>query len=325
MVVIGDPKAETTFKIALAGVRATVTSNTHYLPCSSTSSSLSDKSKSPLKQPSHAPPPLPPLPPHSPPLPALCVTLDRSTINITSAMYGGNACSGAPQRHQLRANFNQLEISEIDNFVVFDLHCTTQLKKILSVPKLEIYRHLKTTVDDDTKQEDKTSYLQLDLLDEVSCAISPEQVAKINFIYSSWYSGTPPPNIGFPRAKSDCTPTPQDSGGHLHISVRDIVLTKSVTSQFTFLSLVVTSCSVVLLQDSVTGRLCHAVPVLCSPLATGRWNTSEAYMESGERLQCEADSDEREERFVEFFTTIPDDNNSGIYIHVHVHVCTTHA
>lgn len=291
MVVIGDPKAETSFKINLAGGRAIVTSNTHYL-----ASSPSEHAKpKPLKQLSHPNP--------SPSLPVLSLSLARSTISITSAMYNGNASLESPQRQQMRVVFSQLEVADFGDFTVSVLNRQlAELNKILSVPKFEVYLHSKTA--GEGAVEEDSSYLQLDM-EELSCVLSPEQVAKTGYVYLSWYSPTQ-----LPGAKFDCPPVPQNLG-HLHISMKEVTLTKSTTTKFTFFSVVLSSCSAVLLRDSMTGRLCHAVPVLCGPITTGKWNTTEAY--SRESLQHRG-SDTSHERLLEFFTATPDEGLSGTVI-----------
>ena len=296
---IGDPKAETVFKINLAGVRAVVTSNTHYL-----TSSPSDhkKSKTPNKQSlsahSHSPPPL---------LPALSITLARSTVNITSAMYSGNASTDSPQRRQIRANFCQVEVADLDNFTSFTLNGSlpTQLNKVVSVPKFEVYQHSKLTGE---ATQENTSYVQLDL-EELSCALSSEQTAKLLYVYASW-SNTAKFSDSVPKFDLPSFP---DNLGHLHVSVKEGTLTKSVATEFTLLSAVLSSCSVVLLRDSTTGRLCHALPVLCGPVATEQWNTTEVYSRAGLRPQS---SSAGRERLVEFFTATPNDGHSGMYMYM---------
>lgn len=293
MVVLGDPKAETTFKISLSGGRAVVTSNTHYLAFPSSDQQVKLK---PSKLPSH------PLPSPPPPLPALSVSLAHLTLNITSAMYSGNASTDTPQRNQMRVIIKQLELADLENFTNFVLNYpSAQSNTILTVPKFEIYRHLKTTGEDN--MEENSSYLQLEL-EELSGTFSVEQMARNGYMYSSWYT-TQSPDV---RPKFECPIVPKNLG-HLHISVKDSMLTKSISSKFTFLSIAVSSCSIVLLQDSSTGRLCRAVPVVCGPIATDQWNTAGAYRR--ENLQPQIFS-VGSERLVEFCTATPSEDHSGI-------------
>lgn len=289
MVVLGDPKAETTFKISLAGGRAVVTSNTHYLAFPSSDQQVKLK---PPKPPSH------PLP-SPPPLPAVNVSLAHLNLSTTSAMYSGNASTDIPQRNQMRVIIKQLELADLENFTNFVLNCpSTQFNTILTVPKFEIYRHLKTTGEDN--MEENSSYQQLEL-EELSCTFSVEQMARAGYMYSSWYT-TQFPDV---RAKFECPIVPKNLG-HLHVSVKESMLTKSISSKFTFLSIAVSSCSIVLLQDSSTGRLCRAVPVVCGPIATDQWNTAGAYRR--ENLPPQICS----ERLVEFCTATPSEDHSGI-------------
>ena len=298
MVVIGDPKAETSFKITLSRGKATLTSNTHYLPSLSSSPNDHGKSKAPSKQ--------PPLPPS--PLPTLCVSLARSSVSIISAMYSGNATPECPQRHQRRVNINQLEVTEIENFTLSDTN-DHQSNRILNVPKLEIYQHLKTTGDKDTMPERNSVYLQLHV-DEVSCMVSPEQVSKTSFVCLSWYKEKPMPDPHW--LIIECPTTPKNSaGGHLSLSIKEVELTKSVATTYTFISAIIASCSVVLVCDSSVGRLCHAIPVLCGPVATEQWNTWTAYNIKEQLEQHRWTGSDGSERLVEFFTAIPDEKHPG--------------
>ena len=319
MVVIGDPKAETTFKITFTGGKAVIASNTHYLSASSSSSSsLGEhvKPKPALK--AQQPPPPPPPPPPSHPLPTLTVSLERSTIHMTLAMYSGNATPETPQRHQMRVSLNQLEVVEGGNFKLGTERTTGQSNKIFTVPKLEVYKHSKTTGEGEGVKCDDSSYLQLNL-EELSCVISPEQISKTCFVFSSWYHGGP---SGSPRTKIDFHPAPQTLGGHLHTSLKEVELTKSVTDAFTFLSATVASCGLVLLRDSTTGRLCHAVPVVSGPIATEQWNRSSVYSGGGGGgrsggFQAGGEGDGGGSgRLLEFFTAMPNPDHSGAHSHI---------
>lgn len=297
MVVLGDPKAETTFKINLAAGRAVVTSNTHYLAFPPSDQHVKLKPSKPLSHPLPSPPPLP----------AVSVHLAHSSLTITSAMYSGNASPDIPQRNQMRVIIKQLELTDLDNFTAFVLNSpsTQSSTTILTVPKFEIYRHLKTTGED--KMEGDSSYLQLEL-EELSCTLSVEQMARTGYLYWSWYT-TQSPDF---RTKFECPAVPKNLG-HLHISVKESMITKSISSKFTFLSVVVSSCSTVLLQDSNTGRLCHAVPVVCGPIATERWNTAEAYRKENMQPQVFGVGSER---LLEFCTATPSEDHSGIVVHM---------
>ena len=52
------------------------------------------------------------------------------------------------------------------------------------------------------------------------------------------------------------------------VGVIHVAAVAGVTMQSQRFSVVLSKCSVVLLQDNTTGRLCRAVPVLCEPMAT---------------------------------------------------------
>ena len=299
MVVLGDPKAETTFKITVAGGRALVVSNTHYLPSFSSSSMEHTKSKPPLKIPSLPPP----TPTHT--LPTLTVSLARSTVSITSAMYSGNATLEIPQRSQMRVALSQLEIADGGEFNLSPKQ--SQLKRIISAPKLEIYSHSKTTGDEKVKQENDSSYLQLHM-EEMSCVASAEQVSKTSFILCSWYNG--PFTPGVLKTKVKCPPSPEVSGGHLHISVKEVELTKSVMASFTFVSATVDSFGVVLLCDSTKGRLCHAIPVIYGPISTTQWSKTDAYTSSSSS-RCFEHAEGSGGRLLEFFTALPHEGSLG--------------
>ena len=299
MVVIGDPKAETSFKITLAGGRTIVASNTHYLPSFSSSRDPS-KPKTHSKIQSLPPPP----PTHS--LPTLAVSLARSTISLTSPMYSGNATLENPQRSQARVALSQLELADGTEFSLGPKE--VQVKRIVSVPKLEIYTHSKTTGDNKAMQEKDSSYLQLHV-EEVSCMASAEQVSITSFVVFSWYSGS---SITDPsRTKIPCPPTGSKiPGGHLHVSVKEVELTKSVSASFTFISATVDSCGVVLLCDSTRGRLCHAIPVVCGPLPTDQWNNTDAYT-SRARARRFGEDEGSSGRLLELFTAMPHAENTG--------------
>ena len=298
MVVLGDPKAETSFKITLAGGKATVASNTHYLPSFSSSTPEPTKSKSSKIQSL-------PLPPPSHSLPMLTISLARSTISITSAMYSGNATPETPQRSQIRVTLSGLEIADGGEFSLNQNQ--TQSKKMVSIPKLEVYSHSKRTGDDKVMQENDSSYLQLHV-EEVSCVASVDQISQTSFIALSWYHG--PFNTGHLKPISQCSSNSIVSGGHLHISVKEIELTKSVMVSFTFVSATVDSLGVVLLCDSTRGRLCHAIPVAYGPISTNQWNTTKAYTSSSS-VRCLEQVDESSGRLLEFFTAMPHKDCSG--------------
>ena len=334
MVVIGDPKAETTFKINMAGGRAILTSNTHYLPCSPSAPSDHGKSKTVSKQPS--------TPSSSPPLPTLTASLARSTVTITSAMYSGNATLETPQRNQTRVNISQLHISELENFTLGCMPDGMQSNRICSIPKLEIYRHLKTAGEADAISENDSSYLQLQV-EEVSCVVSPKQISKTGHIYSSWYTGSlisgplgpkieGPSSSQDPKISAPLGPKIQGSSPskdpqvHLHISIRDVELTTSTAATFTFSSVIVTSCSVLLLCDSTTGRLCHAVPILCGPIATGEWSSISAYYSEDWVKHQTRSAGNNSDRLIEFFTARPHEKYSGnifdkVTIHLYMYMC----
>ena len=286
MVVIGDPKAETVMKIKLAGGRALITPNAHHLPLST---SDQKKSKS-LKQLASMP--------HSS-LPAICITLGQSSLSITSAMYSGNASKDVSQRHQMRAELCQLELSILD-IRGFPPEKLSEQEKILSLPKWEIYQHSKTY----GEAEGDSLYLQLDL-EEISCTLSLEQMAKMFFIYASWSQQA---LSTFTSMKFSPAPVP-DRLGHLQVLVRDSTLTKSASGEFTLLSSVLSSCNLVIVRESQMGRLCHAVPVLFGPLGTEHWSTVEAFCEPPSQLASHA----LHERLVEFFTASPSEGHSGVY------------
>ena len=296
MVVLGDPKAETSFKITSAGGRAVVVSNTHYLASFSSSSNEHTKSKPPLKIQSL------PLPPPSHALPTLTLSLARSTVSITSAMYSGNASLETPQRSQMRVALSQLEIADGGEFSLSPKQ--SELKRIVSAPKLEIYSHSKTTGDGKVIKENDSSYLQLHV-EEISCVASAEQVSRSSFIVSSWYNGLFVP--GRPKTKTKCLSSPEISGGHLHISVKEVELTKSVMVSYTFLSATVDSFCVVLLCDSTKGRLCHAIPVVYGPISTVQWNKTDAYTSTNSYEQGDGSTS----RMLEFFTALPHKDTSG--------------
>ena len=294
MVIIGDPRAETTFKITLAGGRAVVASNSHYLASFSSSSKDHPKSKQQSKTQSLA---------QSSSLPMLTATLGRSTISITSAMYSGNAALESPQRNQMRVSLSQLVIGEGGQFCLASQ--PTQPKRIFTVPELEVYSHSKTMGDGEVMQENDSSYLQLHI-EEVSCVASVEQVSNVSFVVLSWYQPFIPGSL---MAKG-VSAHPKIPGGHLHISIREVELTKSVSASFTFLSATLNSLSVVLLCDSTRGRLCHAVPVVCGPIATSQWNTTEAYTSSTKSQKYDENVGSTE-RLLELFTAMPHKHNSG--------------
>ena len=104
--------------------------------------------------------------------------------------------------------------------------------------------------------------------------------------------------------------TSQALGGHLHFSLKEVELTKSVTAAFTFVSATVTSCSVVLLCDSTIGRLCHAIPIVSGPIDTECWNTRDSYNDS-RRVHPEYQREGEDSRLLEFFTALPNQNHAG--------------
>ena len=300
MVVIGDPTAETVLKVKLAGCKCILTPNTHQ-------PSLFSGEKKKLKlskqhgSASQAPPP-------PPSLPALCISLGASSFTLTSAMYSGNASSTSPQRHQVRAILRQIEAYDVD-FEIVPLRTHPSGHKILSLPIWEIYRHSKTT----GKVERDSSYVQLDF-DEVFCALSLPQMAKIFFLLKSWNS----PSLSSSDVAKFSLPSFPNNLGHLQLTLKDATLTHSSTDEFSLSSFVLSSCSIVLLRDSQTGRLCHAVPVLYGPLRTEEWNSVEAYHNPPSHTPSSSSSSSSShspESLIEMFTSSPQEKFRGIFIH----------
>ena len=292
MVVIGDPKAETVLKVKLAGIKCILTPNTHQ-----PSPFIGEKKKLKLSK-QHGST-------SQAVLPALCVTLASSSITLTSAMYSGNASSTVPQRHQVRAILRQIEAYDVD-LDTLPLRTQPSGRKIVSLPRWEIYRHSKTTGEVDRD----SSYIQLDF-DEVFCGLSLPQMAKIFFLFKSWNSSS----LSSSDTAKFSPPLFLDNLGHLQLSLKDATLTHSSTDEFSLSSSVVSSCSIVLLRDSRTGRLCHAVPVLYGPLRTEEWNSVEAYHNPSSHTPSSSSSSHSPESLLEMFTSSPREKFKGIFIY----------
>ena len=289
MVVIGDPTAETIFRIKLAGGETILTPNVHYLP---------------TVKPGHRPT-KPQKPSFSktklPKLPGLCASLSESSIHIVQPMYSGNASEEVPQRYQLHAKFCEIQVSSVSFRTLEGSLKQTSMEVFLQIPSLEASKHSKTH----GQGESDNAYLQLDI-QEMSSTLSIADVSKLLFISGSWKTD---PATSSTQIKFNSPPTLPPNVGKLQISLKNAIVTKSTSEHFSLLSVILGECSGAIVEYSNTDKkLCQVSPFFKGPYDTQRWNKVSLYKQSDLKKQ---DSFYPEERLIEFFMATPHKNCEG--------------
>ena len=303
---IGDPKAETIFKIKLAGGFASLAPNTHYL-------AQRGGGGTPTKQLT------PKLRKRNSQEKALTISSLRATCSgvdahITQPMYRGNATADIPQKFHLQATLRDFQLGLIKTQSLNDcLHPPAELSanrgetatyssfnQFLSLPCLEVNQHSRTQ--GEHNQEEDTSYLQIDC-EKVSTSLSLVHLSKLLFIGGSWK-----------RDESSLTPptsTDLSCYGHAHLSLTNITVTKSSNNRFYLMSIIVGELRGAIVTESDSRKLGHLVPVVYGPLNTDEWTFIEAYQQirgSGSVIKTSTRSSGR---LFELFIAIPSDHLKG--------------
>lgn len=257
MVVIGDPKAETIVKYFFAGGQALIATKGHYLPVTGSDNKphKSQKFSSQQKQP-------------IPELPSVCIVIAESSINFTHPMYRGNATEEIAHKNHMRVNLGDIRagVCLIRELTIGDSFSKSE--QFLHIPNLEINQHSKTY----GEEGKDTSYIQLDV-EESYITFSLTQLSKLFFLLASWKSDFSPPVTQFRHVPS----SPNRELGYLHLSLRNVTVTKSVSEQFTFLSVVLGDFSGAIVHDMGMEKLGHMIPVLYGPFNTEQWNEIQLY------------------------------------------------
>ena len=289
MIVIGDPSAETIFRIKLAGGETILTPNVHYLP---------------TVKPGHRPT-KPQKPSFSktklPKLPGLCASLSESSVHIVQPMYAGNASEEIPQRYQLHAKFCEIQVSSVSFRTLEGSLKQTSMEMFLQIPSLEASKHSKTH----GQSESENAYLQLDI-QEMSSTLSIASVSKLLFISGSWKTD---PATSSTQVKFNSPPTLPPNVGKLQLSLKNAIVTKSISEHFSLLSVILGECSGAIVEYSSTDKkLFQVSPFFKGPYDTQRWNTVNSYRQSELKKQ---DLFYADERLIEFFMATPHKNCEG--------------
>ena len=289
MVVIGDPTAETIFRIKLAGGETILTPNVHYLPTVKLGhrpTKVQKPSSSKTKPPK---------------LPGLYATLSESSVHMVQPMYGGNASDEVPQRYQLHAKFCEIQLGPVSFRTLEGSMKQTCMEMFLKVPSLEASKHSKTH----GQNESENAYLQLDV-PEMSSTLSVANVSKLLFISGSWKAD---PATSSTQVKFNSPTTLHPNVGKLQFSVKNAVVTKSTSEHFSLLSVVLGECSGAIVEYSNTDKkLGQVSPFFKGPYDTQRWNKVNAYKQSDLKKQ---DSFYADERLIEFFVATPHNDCEG--------------
>lgn len=287
MVRIGDPKAETTFRIRLAGGEAVLSPNVHYLPVVKSDhrhKKLQRQSSSKVKPPK---------------LPGLLATVSECSVHITEPMYSGNASKEIAQRTQLIANVCEIQIGTVSFRTLEGMLKGSSKETFLCVPSLEINKHSKTY----GVGGNNTAYLQLDV-EEMSGTFSIAQISKLLFISGSWQSDPATFSVKF------TPPVVHPKLGNLHLSVKNATVTKSISEQFSLLSAILVECSGAIVDNcSSSNKQCHVYPFLQGPCDTQALNKVHSYKQSGEE---KPELFHTHERLVELFIATPHEDYEGI-------------
>ena len=286
---IGDPSAETIFRIKLAGGETILTPNVHYLP---------------TVKPGHRPT-KPQKPSFSktklPKLPGLCASLSESSVHIVQPMYAGNASEEIPQRYQLHAKFCEIQVSSVSFRTLEGSLKQTSMEMFLQIPSLEASKHSKTH----GQSESENAYLQLDI-QEMSSTLSIASVSKLLFISGSWKTD---PATSSTQVKFNSPPTLPPNVGKLQLSLKNAIVTKSISEHFSLLSVILGECSGAIVEYSSTDKkLFQVSPFFKGPYDTQRWNTVNSYRQSELKKQ---DLFYADERLIEFFMATPHKNCEG--------------
>ena len=288
MVRIGDPKAETTFRIRLVGGETVLSPNVHYLPVVRSD----HRHRKPQRQSSAKVKP--------PKLPGILATVSECSIHMTQPMYSGNASKEISQRTQLIANICEIQMGTVSFRTLEGSLKGSSMENFLSIPSLEVNKHSKTY----GVGGNNTAYLQLDV-EEMSGTFTVAHISKLLFISGSWQSDPATSSVKF------TPPVLHPRLGHLHLSLKSATITKSVSEQFSLFSAILVECSGAIVDDcSSSSKLCRVSPFLQGPCDTQTLNKIHSYKQSGAEKQ---DLFRTHERLVEFFIATPHKDYEGIF------------
>ena len=315
---LGEPKAESVVNIDFAGGHILVTPNAHYIPTSNPDlSSKTHKHQSPKRARKLQ---------LSPSLPSLCISCEVLDISLSKPMYSGNASEECPQKVQIRAQQEQIEVGIVTVKSLSDalkdrssvvteratgssvkqLKSSLQFDKCFCMPKVELNYHSKTSGD----VASGSSYLGVDV-ESITCIGSLEQISHSLFVAGSWLQNAPRSSLAELKVHTSVPQSLKVSPAlnhKLHAIFKTVALTRSTSERYSSISAILGEASVSVLKCKEQGTVDRCIHIFHGPLSTSEWNTVDCYRQEGSQNR---DHNKGLEKFVQFFMATPVDSVKG--------------
>ena len=285
--------AVTCLNLSLTGVRAMLTSSSHFLP-TGTSASLKYQHQPQAQKPSKTSQKV-----SLSPLPCLFLCLDACQVSVVMPMYKSNASPHNPQSLHIDGSLHGIRIA-----ILTIQTLTTGMELLLRDPCLHEDRFLDVPVADisyhsvsygeagNSSRDTATTKLGVKCL---YASLSIQQILKLVFMFSSWRTVDKITCPLQPLSLSSSTPGLKyrplllSSKTHrllwIFLSLADMEMSMSRNIKFTSLSTVFGMANLSVAKHS-SGK--NSIPVLFGPLDTANWNKVESFQCQG---QSESDID----------------------------------